>query len=289
MRYEGNIYRPPNEWRSYLLQATIGCSHNACTFCGMFKDKKFRIRPTEEILEDIRMAAYTYGNVERVFLCDGDAIAIPTENLLIILHELKRAFPHCEKIATYAGPKSTLHKSPEELRALRAAGLTRAYLGVESGSDMVLKAVNKGVTAEQMCSAGQSLMEAGFDLYTFIVVGLAGRENSDEHAEASAELINRIQPQHMSAMTYMATPGTPMYDDVQSGKFHLLNERECLLETRTLLERLVVPKLHFSSIHASNYMPIQGTLPDDRETLLRKLDEAISGTQPVREETRRGL
>ena len=289
MRYEGNIYRPPNEWKSYLLQVTIGCSHNRCTYCGMFKDKTYRVRPLSEVLEDIWMAGSIYSGVDRVFLCDGDAIAVPTEDLLAILRELKKTFPSLTKIGTYAGPRSTLGKTPEELTALREAGLTRVYLGVESGDEQVLRDVRKGVTAEQMCLAGRRLVEAGLDVYTFIMIGLAGRERSAEHAAASADIINRIRPQHLSAMTYMPVPGTPMYEDIQAGRFVPLNDREALEETRSLIEGLRVPKLHFSSTHASNYIPIQGTLPDDRDRLLTVIEEALNGQRRTRTEAGRGL
>lgn len=146
MRYEGNIYRPPGEWKSYLLQVTVGCSHNACTFCGMYKDKRYRVRPLEEIFEDIAMAKAACGDVSRVFLCDGDAVAMDTADLLAVLKKLYETFPSLERVNAYAGPVSTLAKTGEELRALRKAGLARLYLGVESGSDAVLKAVRKGWT-----------------------------------------------------------------------------------------------------------------------------------------------
>ena len=173
MRYDSDVlYRPPGEWKSYLLQCTIGCSYNKCTFCAMYKGKQFRIRPVEEILEDIDMARDYYGpGLRRVFLMDGDAVIMKTEDLLRILHKLYRTFPSLEKVTTYAGPRSTLAKSPEELRAIREAGLNRAYLGVESGSDAVLKAINKGVTAAQMLEAGQKLVAAGFDLWAIIIMG----------------------------------------------------------------------------------------------------------------------
>ena len=146
MRYEGTVYRPPGEWKSYLLQVTVGCSHNACTFCGMYKDKRYRVRPLEEIFEDIALARAAYGDVKRVFLCDGDAVAMDTEELLAVLDRLYETFPSLERVNAYAGPGSTLRKTEEELAALRRAGLVRLYLGVESGSDAVLRAVRKGVT-----------------------------------------------------------------------------------------------------------------------------------------------
>lgn len=170
MRYEGNIYRPPSEWQSYLLQITIGCSHNACTFCGMFKDKTYRVRPLSEIMEDIAMAKQTMGTVHQIFLCDGDAIAVKTSDLLKILHKLKRTFPEVREISTYAGPKSTLSKSKEELKLLYEAGLTKAYLGVESGDEQVLRETCKGVNTTQMLEAGQNLVSSGMNLYAIILI-----------------------------------------------------------------------------------------------------------------------
>ena len=161
MRYEGDIYRPPGEWKSYLLQATVGCSNNSCTFCNMYRDKRFHIRPMEDILADIRMAKAYYGDVRRVFLCDGDAIVMRTRDLLTILDTLYATFPSLEKVTTYAGPRSTLTKSPEDLKLLREHGLARAYLGVETGCDALLKQVKKGVNAQQMLEAGLRLREAG--------------------------------------------------------------------------------------------------------------------------------
>jgi radical SAM superfamily enzyme YgiQ (UPF0313 family) len=285
MRYEGQIYRPPSEWQSYLLQVTIGCSHNACTFCGMFKDKTYRQRPLREILEDIALARKTYSHIEQVFLCDGDAISLPMEDLLCILRTLKETFPELREISTYAGPKSTLAKSTEELQALREAGLCKAYLGVESGSDAVLKATHKGVNATQMAEAGKRLVQAGFDLYAIILLGLAGKQDSMDHARASAAIINEIRPAHLPAMTFMPVPGTPMYRDVQEGKFQVLTEREVLLETAELVRNIDVP-LHFASDHASNYVPIEGILPRDRETIMAQL---MAASQDLPTQRPRGL
>lgn len=290
MRYEGNIYRPPCEWRSYLLQATVGCSHNACTFCNMYKDKKFRVRSMDEILEDIAMAKEYYGDLRRVFLCDGDAIVIPTEDLLKILHTLYSTFPSLETVSTYAGPRSTLRKTPEELKALRQAGLTRAYLGVETGSDELLAATHKGVNAEQMLRAGIMIREAGMDLWAMVLIGLAGRgEPSRRHALATAEMINTMKPRHLSALTFMPVPGTPMYEDIQAGRFQTVTPREALEETRTLLDRLTVEPLHFTSDHASNYVTLKGSLPEDKPAMLAQLDAALRGESPVRSEWNRAL
>ena len=288
MRYEGNIFRPPGEWKSYLLQCTIGCSYNKCTFCGMYKDKSFRVRPLKDILDDIDMAKAYYGDVKRVFLCDGDAIIMRQDELLAILEKLYQSFPSLEKVTTYAGPKSTMTKTPEQLRELRQAGLIRTYLGVESGSDEVLKATNKGVTAQEMLEAGLRLTEAGFDLWDIILVGLAGPgEASTRHAIQTAELINKMKPRHLSAMTYMVADGTPMAEDVHAGRFQVLSQDETLREIRTLIEHLETGPLHFTSNHASNYLPLKGTLPDDKEHLLSLIDAALGGEINLRH--RRGL
>ena len=290
MRYEGTIYRPPGEWRSYLLQVTVGCSHNTCTFCNMYKDKRFHIRPMDEILEDIRMARRYYGDVRRVFLCDGDAIVMKTEDLLTILKALHDAFPSLERVTTYAGPLSTLSKTPQELEALRRAGLARAYLGVETGSDALLAAIHKGVDARQMLRAGEMLRQAGMDLWVMVLIGLAGRgEPSRRHAEDTAALINRMKPRHLSALTYTPVPDTPMYKDILAGRFVPVTPAEALEETRVLLEKLTVEPLHFTSDHPSNYVTLKGGLPEDRSALLGQIDAALRGERPVRSERSRVL
>ena len=290
MRYEGNIFRPPGEWKSYLLQCTIGCSNNTCTYCGMYKDKSFRVRPMEEIHQDIDMARVYYGGAKRrVFLCDGDAIVMKQSDLLSILDHLGEAFPQLEKVTTYAGPRSTLTKSVEELRELREHGLGRAYLGVETGSDAVLKAVDKGVDAERMLEAGNRLREAGIDLWIMVLIGLAGQEGSEEHILATADLINRMKPNHVSAMTLQLVEGTPLYDDARRGDFHPLNARQMLEETRMLLEHIDCGPIHFTSDHASNYLPLNGTIPDEAPAMIAALTDAIEGKTAIRQEWQRGL
>ena len=290
MRYEGDIYRPPGEWKSYLLQTTIGCSNNTCTFCGMYLDKKFHIRPIADILEDIRMAKAYYGDVERVFLCDGDAIIMRTQELLTILEALHRAFPSLQRVTTYAGPRSTLTKTPEELRTLREAGLTRAYLGVETGCDALLKQVKKGVDAAQMLEAGVRLREAGMDLWVMVILGLAGTgEPSRRHMLDTAAMMNEMKPRHLSALTLTLDPGTELYQDYRAGRFHPITPRESLLEARLLLENLTVDPLHFTCNHASNYLPLKGGLPEDRDRFLAMLDRALAGEQELRPEWSRGF
>ena len=278
MRYEGNMYRPPSEWQSYLLQVTIGCSHNACTFCGMFKDKRFRVRQLSEVLEDIDMAKEQYGTLDQVFLCDGDAISLDTADLLKIIHKIKRVFPEVKEISTYASAKGTLAKSDEELKLLKEAGLTKAYLGVESGDDKVLSDTHKGVNVMQMTEAGQALVRAGIDLYAIILIGLAGKERSKENAIATAKIINEIKPQNLAAMTYMPVPNTPMYKDIENGKFSVLTDKECLQETRWLVENLEKRHMYFTSTHASNYVPIEGDIYSEKESILGVLDNSIQNS-----------
>lgn len=294
MRYEGTIYRPPGEWKSYLLQVTVGCSHNQCTFCGMYKDKRFHIRPLSDIFEDIAMAKEYYGrmgrSVKRVFLCDGDAIIMPTEQLLSILAKLYETFPELERVTAYAGPRSTLVKTPEELRQLREAGLYRVYLGVETGDDQLLHTIKKGVDAKEMLEAGVRLREAGLDLWVMVLLGIAGPgEPSRRHIAATVEMMNAMKPRHLSALTYLPEPNTELGEQVERGEFQLITGREALLETRGLVAGLTVDPLHFTCDHASNYLPLKGSLPEEREKMLAAIDQALGDEALLRNEYGRAL
>ncbi|MCI9309589.1 MAG: radical SAM protein [Lawsonibacter sp.] len=295
MRYDSDLlYRPPGEWKSYLLQCTIGCSNNQCTFCGMYKEKKFRIRPVADILEDIDMARDYYGpELRRVFLMDGDAIIMKTEELLQILRKLYDCFPRLEKVTLYAGPRSTLSKTPEELRTLHEAGLSRAYLGVESGSDRVLQFIHKGCSAEEMLLAGQRLVEAGIDLWVTVILGMTGANGEggdwEEHILSTAKMINAMRPRHLSAMTFAPAKGTPLGEDVLAGRFEVCSADHVLEECRLLIEHLDVAPLHFTSNHASNYLPLKGGLPEDKEKFLDMIDQALAGKIRLRKTLNRGI
>lgn len=291
MRYDNDLlYRPPGEWKSYLLQVTMGCTHNGCTFCSMYKNKKFKLRDVEEVLEDIDMAKMHYGELTRVFLCDGDAIILKTEDMLRILEKLYKTFPMLEKVTTYAGPRSTLTKSVEELTTLRKAGLSRAYIGVESGSDKVLSDVNKGVTAAEMLQAGQNLVEAGIDLWTIVIMGLTGKNGDwEEHILSTAKMINEMKPRHLSCMTFSPEKGTPLGDAVFTGKFEMSTPEQIMEENKLLIEHLNVNPLHFTSNHASNYLPLKGGLPEDREKFLTLIDQALDGSLALRNNRHRRL
>ncbi len=292
MRYEGNIFRPFSEANSYLLQCTVGCSHNACTFCGMYKDKRYRERDITDIMEDIRMARDHYRDLEKVFLCDGDAIAMPTKTLLSILSGLREAFPSLRHVGAYVGPASILGKSAVELSELRAAGLTKAYLGVESGDDGVLADVNKGVNAGEMLAAGRRVIDAGMNLSSMILLGLAGSgARSGEHARATAKITNAMKPHYLAALTVTPVPGTVLYAKMRRGEFKLPGPFEILEEMKVLFENLSVEGMKFVGIHASNYLPVNGTLMKDRDAILSEIESILSrrDTSALRREDERGL
>ncbi|KQC10275.1 MAG: radical SAM protein [Smithella sp. SDB] len=292
MRYEGNIFRPFSEANSYLLQCTIGCPHNLCTFCGMYKDKKYRERSLSEIMEDIDMAKDSYGDVEKVFLCDGDAIALQTDTILAILKKLYQTFRSLRHVGSYVGPQSTLFKSMEELKALRKSGLTKAYLGVETGDDEILKKVKKGVDSEQMLEAGRNLIAAGINLSAMVLLGLAGKgEVSVRHALATAKICNEMKPQYLAALTVTPVPGTVLYRQVQRGEFELLNPFETLDEMKQIFENITADNMKFVGTHASNYLPVTGTLQKDKQKMISMVDAVLKNRDEsmLRPDSLRGL
>ena len=275
MRYEGKLYRPPSEAYSLIIQATIGCSHNKCTFCSMYKEDKFRIRPTEEIIEDLILGRKYYKNVKRVFLADGDALIIKTEELIKILQAIKNIFPECERVGIYGSPKSILLKSKEELEELKGLGLGIVYLGLESGSDIVLKDIKKGVNSQEMIDAGNKIKASNIELSVTLISGIGGKKHSTIHAIESARVLNEMKPDYIGLLTLLLEEGTELYEDVQSGKFQLLSPIEVLLETKTLVENLEVENCIFRSNHASNYLPLRGTLMEDKELILVQIEEGL--------------
>ncbi len=292
MRYEGRIFRPFSEANSYLLQCTIGCSHNQCTFCGMYKDRGYRVRSLAEIKEDIRMAKAHYGDLEKVFLCDGDAVAMETATLLEILSDLYRTFPSLRHVGTYVGPQSTLSKSMSELTALRAAGLTKAYLGVETGDDRLLAEIKKGVTAAEMLQARQNLVNANINLSSMVLLGIAGKGGrTREHAIATAEITNLMKPQYLAALTTTPVPGTILFHKVQKGEFELPDPFETLEEMKLMFEHITIDHLKFVGVHASNYLPVSGTLQKDKAKTLAAVNAVLEtrDKNALRSEYQRGL
>jgi len=276
IRYEGAVFRPPSEAASLILQATLGCSYNRCTFCGMYPDKPFRVRPLEELAREIAWARREFPGVRKVFLADGDALIAKAAFLEGVLELLAEAFPLLRRVSIYASPQSLAVRSVEEMTRLRELGLTLYYLGIESGDDEVLRRTEKGVDAAEMVRVARKANEAGVKLSTMILLGLGGRELSDAHARGSAAVVNAIQPRFVSTLVVMPVEGTPLWEQVQRGEFEELEPLEVAQELRTFLAGLELRGTIFRSNHASNYLTLKGTLPKDREALVAVLDQALA-------------
>ena len=240
MEYEGTVYRPPSEARSLIIQVTVGCAHNRCTFCNMYKAKDFRVRSMEEIMEDLREAHNSYGAyVQKVFLADGDALVLQTEKLLEILKAVRELFPNCTRVASYGTAQDILRKSEEELKSLQKAGLRIVYVGAESGDDEILASICKGVTAEELKAAGQKLKRCGIQTSVTLISGLGGRSKVEEHARSCAELISAMNPDYASFLTLRLYEGTPMYDDVVTQPELYKKTISNIQEVLPLLEQVV--------------------------------------------------
>jgi radical SAM superfamily enzyme YgiQ (UPF0313 family) len=289
MRYFGSVYRPPSEARSLIVQVTYGCSHNTCAFCSMYKEKQFRLRPMEEILEDFRMARQAYSVVRRIFLADGDALIRPAADLERILEVIAELFPECERVTCYASPSSIHKRTPEELKRLRERNLTMVYMGLESGCDEVLKRMRKGHTAADIVAAGQKINAAGIDLSVTAISGLGGVELWREHAMDTAAALSAMKPAYIGLLTLMVEPGTPLYDWVEKGQFQLLDSHQVLEETALLVAQLDCEGAVFRMNHASNYLTLKGTLNEDKQALLKRIHSAMSGRTDLRPEYFRAL
>ncbi len=232
MEYEGIVYRPPSEAYSLIIQVTIGCSHNKCSFCSMYKNKKFRIKSLEEIYEDLNEARQAYNYVEKIFLADGDALVLQTEKLKSILLKIRELFPECRKVSAYAAPKDVLRKSINELKELKESGIKMLYMGIESGSDYILEKINKGVTASQIIEAGRKVKQSGIRLSVTLISGIGGKDKWKENAHESAKVISEIDPDYVGLLTLMVERGTQMYEDINSESFKPLTPEEVMFETR---------------------------------------------------------
>lgn len=289
MRYDPPVYRPPSEASSLILQVALGCSHNFCTFCGMYKGKAFRAKSKMEIDVDIAAAKQAFPGATRVFLADGNALSLDNRLLIQVLQTLYKEFPFLGRAGIYAGPRDILSKSPGELKELRDSGLGIVYLGVESGSDRVLKAVRKGVNAAQMVEAGRKILDAGLELSITVIIGLGGTVLTAEHAMDTAACVSAINPTYLGALTLMIVEGTPLEEKVRRGEFKLLTPFQGLKETKLMLENVSLSNCVFRSNHASNYLALKGTLNRDKEALIALLDRAISEPGLLRPEFMRGL
>ncbi len=291
MHYYGTVIRPPSEAHSYILQVTYGCSHNRCAFCGTYLDKPFRVRETSQVMEDIELASSLRPNTRRVFLADGDALVLSANRLNHILDALSNAFPHLERVGTYANAQNLLQKSSDELTTLRSKGLGIIYLGLESGDDEVLTRIEKGATALEMISAATKAKEAGLLVSVIGILGIAGLEGSSQHARLTGQVVSQMNPDYFSMLTLMLVPGTQLHQKWEVGEFHLLEAEQMLSELRQVIKNLDgLTNCIFRTNHASNYLSLRGTLPGDKTRLLAALNAALAqGPDSLRSEAWRGL
>jgi len=289
MHYEGNIIRPPSEANSILLQITVGCSRNKCTFCGAYKGERFRIKPDSVIMEDIAFASNHCRRQRRVFLCDGDALIVPQKRLMNILMEIEKQLPWVTRVGAYANCKSIKMKTLDELKVLNAHGLGILYMGLETGDDVTLKKINKGATSEEMIQMGIKARMADMKLSITVLLGIAGKERSWIHARETGRVLSAIDPEYVGALTLMLIPGTPLYQDYVDGKFPLLKPDEMLNELKSMIAATDLSKGLFHANHASNYLPIKARLPKDKVVTLRLIDEALAGKISLKPEYFRAL
>lgn len=292
MEYEGMVYRPPSEAYSLIIQVTIGCSHNKCRFCSMFKDKRFHIRSLEAITEDLEEMRAYYRRVGRIFLADGDALCLANSKLMAIMDTINRLFPECERVGIYGSAKDILRKTPQELKELVRAGITIVYIGAESGNDKVLEYVNKGVTRAQLIEAVRKAEDAGMAASVTFISGLGGRALWKEHAIDSATMINEMRPTYASWLTLMLDPKAPILKDIQDGSFEQITPMQVMEEMELMLSHIDMPKdakTVFRSNHASNYISLKGDLPKDRDAMLEQVRAAKDNPALLKPEYFRAL
>ncbi len=275
IKYEEPLYRPPWEAYSLIFQITIGCATNKCKFCGMYKGKKFRIRPLEEILEEIRSVPEQYrSEIKHIFLADGDALIYPYDRLITILETLSTTFPHLERVSSYVSPISIKYKTDDQLRQLKAHKLDLGYYGLESGDNVTLENVSKGFTSEEMRDLAIRVREAGMTLFVSAILGLAGKERSLEHARATAEWINAVNPEYFTLLTLFESNNEEYLRSIQ-----LCSRGDIMLEALELVKNMHPSNTELSSIHASNFVNIEGIYPQDREKIIQNLELDIQKAQ----------
>jgi len=289
MHYEGHIIRPPSEANSILLQVTVGCSHNKCTFCGAYNEVRFKIKDKAIIEEDIEYASNYFKEQKRLFLCDGDALIIKQEKLLWTLKQIKEKLPWINRVGIYANAKSLKRKSLEELEVLKENGLGIVYMGVESGDDEILLQVNKKATSIDLVEQGVKVRTAGIKLSVTVLLGLGGVANSLRHAQKTGEVLSRMNPNYIGALTLMLVPGTPLYNEHKNGDFNLPDQKQMLMELYEMIRCTELNQGLFLANHASNYLPIRARLPKDKNQVLGVLKEAIDGNIKLKPEWLRAL
>jgi len=289
MHYEGNMIRPPSEANSILLQATVGCSHNKCTFCGAYKGVRFKIKSDDIILQDIEYASKHFRTHRRLFICDGDGMIIPQKRLVFILKEIQKKLPWIERVGVYANAKSLSMKSLAELKTLHELGLKIAYLGLESGDDDTLKHIRKKGDSSYMIEQSVKAKQAGIKLSVTVLLGLAGPQRSQFHAEKTGMTLSAMDPDYVGALSLMLIPGTPMYDEYENGTFKMIEPIDMLKELRTMIAHTHLTDGLFHANHASNYLPIRAKLPEDQTRVIKQIDDAIEGKIPLKPEYMRAL
>ncbi len=283
------VFRPPSEANSYLLPVTTGCSHNDCTYCAMYLAKRFRVRPEKEVLEDLAMAKATLGDVRRVFLLDGDAFVLSARKLLRILAAVRETFPGLQRVGAYINAANVAAKTDDELRDIADAGLTIGYLGLESGDPETVTRIRKGASVDEMVEAVRRAQAAGIRMSVMSLLGMGGREHSLRHARATAAALNRMQPRFAAFLTVTPVEGTVLHEELDEGRFELITPEESLRELREIVLHLELAGSIFRANHASNYLPLKGRFPGDRERLLETIDAALDGRISLKPEYLRGL
>ena len=273
--YDFPPFRPPSEAESLLLRVTRGCPWNRCIFCSMYKAMKFEIRALEEIKSDIGLARDLYGNrVQTVFIGDSNSLIVKTELFVDILSSLYLAFPQVERVTSYARAKTLFTKPIEDLERIRQAGLTRLHVGLETGDKDLLMEIQKGATPEEMVEAGKKAKRAGFEYSLYVLLGMGGEENWERHVKGTAEVLSQIDPHFIRVRTLIPQPNCSLHEAVAAGRFQMASTETILKETKRLLEELRVTS-HFLSDHVSNLLPLHGKLPDEKESMVQSIEEAL--------------
>jgi len=289
MRYEGKLYRPPSEADALIVQATIGCSWNHCTYCDMYREKTFRVRELADTLEDLENAAAAVGDrVEKLFLADGDALVLATDHLVAILDRAQQLFPRLRRVSCYAMARNVLEKSDADLGRLRDHGLSLLYVGPESGDDATLKSIAKGDDSAAHVEAAKRAHAAGMELSVIGLLGIGGAR-WEAHAEATGKLVTAMDPAFFSALTVTVVPGTPLAKLSARGKFAVPEVPDLLRELRRMVAAAEPTACVFRTNHASNYLPLGGRLPEDKARILSTVDGALEGKVPLRSARSRGL
>ncbi len=289
MHYEGMMIRPPSEAHSILLQVTLGCSHNKCTFCGTFRDKRFDIKKDDIIFEDIEFARQNCRRQNRLFIWDGDAMIVPQKWLVKILKQIRNRLPWVERVGLYANTKGIGMKSDEQLKELKELGVKLVYMGLESGDDQILKEIRKGADSVKMIKMGKRIKESGMQLSVTVLVGLGEKKRSKSHALETGRVLSAIDPDFVGALSLMLVPGTELNDQFQKGEFTLINPEEMLEELGLMISSTNLSNGLFHANHASNYLPIRAKLPEEKEKTLELISQALQGNIELKPEFMRAL